>query len=116
MMANPNIEIVESYLNGLRAHDVSQVPFASDVVFEEPLVPQTVGAEAVRQYLPNVFPLLNDVRIKQHIAEGEYVVTLWDADTPMGIIPVCECFRVAGGELKEIKAYFDPRLITNAPG
>jgi limonene-1,2-epoxide hydrolase len=115
-MENPNIEIVESYLNGLRDHDVSKVPFASDVVFEEPLIPTTVGAEALRAYLPNVFPLINDVRIKQHIAEGEYVVTLWEADSPVGVIPVCECFRVVGGELTEIKAYFDPRPITNPAG
>ncbi|HEY0546644.1 MAG TPA: nuclear transport factor 2 family protein [Pyrinomonadaceae bacterium] len=113
MMENPNIKIVESYIHALRDSDLSQVPFAADVIFEEPLTQTLNGAEAVLEYLPNVLPLIKDARIKQHIAEGEYVATLWDADTPVGVIPVCECFRVVGGEIKEIRAYFDPRLLTN---
>ena len=112
-MENPNVEIVETYIHALRDKDLSKVPFASDVVFEEPLTPTLHGAQAVRGYLPNVLPLIKDVRIKQHIAEGEYVATLWEAETPMGVIPLCECFRIVGGELKEIRAYFDPRPITN---
>jgi limonene-1,2-epoxide hydrolase len=113
VMENSNVEIVESYIHALRDKDLSKIPFASDVVFEEPLTPTLHGAEAVLGYLPNVFPLIKDVSIKQHIAEGEYVATLWEAETPMGVIPLCECFRIVGGELKEIKAYFDPRPITN---
>lgn len=112
-MENPNIKIVESYIHALRDSDLSRVPFADDVVFEEPLIQPLKGAEAVRAYLPNVLPLIKDARIKQHIAEGEYVATLWDADTPVGIIPVCECFRIVNGQLTEIKAYFDPRPLTN---
>jgi hypothetical protein len=113
MMENPNIKIVESYLYALRDKDLSKVPFAPDVIFEEPLTPTLNGAQAVLAYLPNVFPLVKDVRIKQHIAEGEWVATLWEVDTPLGIIPIFEGFRVVGGQLKEIRAYFDPRPITN---
>ena len=36
-MTNPNVEVVESYLNGLKEKDLSNVPFDSDVVFESPL-------------------------------------------------------------------------------
>ncbi|MBV9210897.1 MAG: nuclear transport factor 2 family protein [Acidobacteria bacterium] len=112
-MENPNIKIVESYIHALRDSDLSAVPFAEDVLFEEPLIQPLNGKEAVLEYLPNVLPLIKDVKIKQHIADGEYVATLWDAETPVGLIPVCECFRVVGGQLKEIKAYFDPRSLTN---
>ncbi len=112
-MENPNIKAVESYLYALRDKDLSKVPFAPDVIFEEPLTPTLNGEAAVREYLPNVFPLINDVRIKRHIADGEYVATLWEADSPLGIIPVCECFRIVGGQIKQISAYFDPRPITN---
>jgi limonene-1,2-epoxide hydrolase len=113
VMENPNIKIVESYLYALRDKDLSKVPFASDVIFEEPLTPTLTGEKAVREYLPNVFPLVNDVNIKRHVAEGEYVATLWEVDTPLGVIPIFECFRVVDGQLTEIRAYFDPRPITN---
>ena len=112
-MENANIQIVESYIHALRDKDLSKIPFAPDVVFEEPLTPTLVGAEAVLAYLPNVLPLIKDVRIKRHISEGEYVATFWEAVTPMGVIPLCECFRIVNGQIKEISAYFDPRPITN---
>lgn len=112
-MENPNIEVVESYLYALRDKDLSKVPFAPDVIFEEPLTPTLSGAAAVLEYLPNVLPLVNDVRIKRHIAAGEHVATLWEVHSPLGVIPIFECFRVVDGRLKEISAYFDPRPITN---
>lgn len=49
-----------------------------------------------------------------HIADGEYVATMWDADTSFVVITIFECFRVAGGESKEAKAFLDPRPITDA--
>ena len=112
-MENANVKIVESYIHGLRDNDLSRIPFAPDVVFEEPLTPTLVGAEAVLAYLPNVLPLVKGVRIKRHITQGEYVATLWEVETPMGVIPLFECFRIVDGQIKEISAYFDPRPITN---
>lgn len=112
-MDSSNIEIVESYIYALRDKDLSKIPFASDVVFAEPLTPTLVGVDAVLAYLPNVFPLVKGVQIKRHISEGEYVATLWEVETPMGVIPLFECFRIVGGQIKEISAYFDPRPITN---
>ena len=112
-MENPNVKIVESYIYALRDKDLSKIPLADDVVFEEPLTPTLHGAKAVLEYLPNVLPIIKDVRIKRHIAEGDYVATLWEADTPMGVVPLCECFRIDNGQIKEISAYFDPRPITN---
>jgi limonene-1,2-epoxide hydrolase len=112
-MENSNTKLVESYIHGLRDNDLSKVPLADGIIFEEPLTPTLNGAEAVRAYLPNVMPLITDVRIKNHIADGEYVATLWEAVTPVGVIPVCECFRIVNGEISEISAYFDPRPLTN---
>lgn len=112
-MENANIQVVESYIHGLRDKDLSKIPFAPDVVFEEPLTPTIVGAEAVLEYLPKVLPLVNGVRIKRHITQGEYVATLWEVETPMGVIPLFECFRIVNGQIKEISAFFDPRPITN---
>jgi len=112
-MDNPNIGVVESYIHGLRDKDLSKIPFATDVVFEEPLTPTIFGRDAVLEYLPKVLPLVSGVRIKKHITEGEYVATLWEVETPMGVIPIFECFRIVEGQITQISAYFDPRPITN---
>lgn len=108
-----NIEVVETYLNALKEKDLSKALLAADVSFEDPLTPKLVGKEAVFGFLSNFLPAFNDVKIHRHIADGDFVATMWDADTSFGVIPIFECFRVAGGEIKEIKAFLDPRPITN---
>jgi hypothetical protein len=112
-MTNSNIEAIENYLSAIKTKDLSKAPLAADVIFEDPLTPRLIGKEAVLSFLSNFLPAINDVRIKQHISEGEYVATMWDADTSFGVIPIFECFRVVEGEITEIKAFLDPRPITN---
>jgi hypothetical protein len=114
-MTNSNIQVVESYLHGLKSKDLSHVPFAPDVTFEGPLSPKLTGISAVREFLTSLFPAIRDIRIKRHISEGEYVATEFDFDTTFGVIPVFDCFRVSEGQLKQIRPYYDPRPITN-PG
>lgn len=63
-----------------------------------------------------LFPAIQDIRVKQHIVEGEYVATVFDFDTTFGVIPVFDCFRVSNGKLKQIRPFYDPRPITNPQG
>jgi hypothetical protein len=105
---------VETYLGALKAKDLSQVPFAADVTFEDPLTPKLSGKEAVLAFLSNFLPAFNDMRVSRHTSEGEYVATMWEADTSFGVIPIFECFRVVGGEIQEVEAFLDPRPIVNS--
>jgi limonene-1,2-epoxide hydrolase len=113
-MENPNIKIVEAYLNALRVKDLSLAPVADDIAFEDPLTEPSRGRAAWTQFVSGILPALKDVRIKRHIADGDYVATVWDAETIWGIINVCEYFYIEDGQIKEAKAFFDPRVITNA--
>jgi SnoaL-like domain len=97
----------------LKNKDLSQVPFAPDVTFEGPLSAKISGVDAVQEFLTGMFPVIRDIRIKRHIAEGEFVATEFDFDTTFGVIPVFDCFRVSNGQLKQIRPYYDPRPITN---
>jgi len=78
-------------------------------MFESPLSPATRGAATVRALLEGLFPAIRDVRVRQHTCQGEYVATRFDLDTTFGVIPVLDCFHVVGGELKEIRPFYDPR-------
>ncbi len=114
MAAPPAVEAVEAYLSGLRRKDLSQVPFAPSVSFESPLSERIVGVKPVTDFLTGMFPVVKDVRVKQHIVDHEYVATRFDLDTAFGVIPVFDCFRVANGLIQEVRPFYDPRPITNA--
>jgi predicted ester cyclase len=113
-MENPNIKLVESYLDALRTKDLSKAPVASDIRFEDPLTEPREGIDAWREFVSPMLPAFNEVRIRRHIAEGDYVATHWEADTAWGVIPVFEYFRIKNGRIAEARAFLDPRPITNA--
>jgi limonene-1,2-epoxide hydrolase len=110
-MRESNIEAVERYLDAIRSKDLSRASIAPDIFFADPLVGELEGEEAWRGFLGQVLPAINGVRVKQHIAEGDFVSTLWEADTVWGVIPILELFRVEDGKVKEARAFLDPRPI-----
>jgi glyoxylase I family protein len=109
MAPNVAIEVIEAYLDGLRTHDLSRVPFDPDVNFESPLAPRVAGRDAVVGALNGILPAVSGVRVQSHIAEGEYVATRFDLETPAGWIEVFDRFRVRDGRLLEIRPFYDPR-------
>ena len=70
--------------------------------------------KAVSEFLTGMFPVIKDLRVRQHIVENEYVATRFDLDTTFGVIPVFDCFRVANGLIQEVRPFYDPRPITDA--
>lgn len=113
-MRESNIEAVERYLGAIRSKDLSSAPIAPDIFFTDPLVGELTGEEAWRGFVGQLLPAVNGVRVHRHVAEGDQVATLWEADTVWGIIPILELFRVEDGRIKEARAFMDPRPIKNA--
>jgi len=105
------VAVVEAYLQGLAGKDISKVPFAADVTFNGPRVPPLAGRDAVVGFLTMILPAINDIRIKQHVVEGDYVATVFDMETTEGIDHVFDRIRVADGELKEIHSFYYPRTL-----
>lgn len=109
MAPNEAVNAVDAYLRGLARKDLSEVPFAPDVTFESPLSPPVTGAARVRALLEGMFPAIKDVRVREHITQGDRVATRFDLDTTFGVIPVLDNIHVAGGQLKSIRPFYDPR-------
>jgi hypothetical protein len=108
------VAVVETYLKGLHSKDISKVPFATDITFEGPRVPPLAGREAVVGFLKMILPAINDIQIKQHIVEGDYVATVFDMETTDGIDRVFDRIRLLDSEVKEIHSFYYPRpLQTN---
>ena len=110
-MREENIKVVEQYINALKQKDLSIAPFAEEINFENPISGKDTGAENFRAYLTGFLPAMNDMKIIQHISEGEYIVTHWEIDGIFGIIPILEKFRVQDGKITEAFGYFDPRPV-----
>lgn len=103
--------VVERYLRALKDRSLAGVPLAPDVVFQGPLSPKLTGIDAVTEILEQMLPVIRDVRVQRHIAEGEWVATLFELETEFGVIPVCDCFHVVNGQLQQIRPFYDPRPI-----
>jgi SnoaL-like domain len=108
MHKSTNIDVVESYLKGLESKDLSSVPFASGITFEGPLMPKLAGRETIVGFLSSILPLIKGIEIKQHIADGEYVATVFDMETVNGVDHVVDLCRVVDGELTEVRAFYYP--------
>ncbi len=108
MQRSENIAVVESYLKGLASKDLTSVRFADGVTMEGPLMPKLAGRETIVGVLGSIVPLIQGIEIKQHIADGEYVATVFDMETVNGVDHVVDLCRVVDGELAEIRAFYYP--------
>lgn len=110
-MKEKNIKVVEDYFNALKHRDLSLAAFADEIYFEDPIAEKHRGAENLRAFLSGFISAINGIEVYGHICEGEYVVSHFAVDTVFGIIPTLEKFRIVGGEIIEIYAFYDPRPV-----
>jgi hypothetical protein len=109
MSREEKVALVEAYLNGLGGKDLSKVPFAVDVTFDGPRVPPLAGREAVVGFLTMILPAIKDVRIGQHLVEGDYVATTFDMTTTGGTDRVFDRICIADGEISSIRSFYYPQ-------
>ena len=109
MSRSKNVAIVEDYLKALLTKDLSAVLFAPDITFEGPLMPKLAGRETILGFLRSILPFIKGIEIKQHIADGDYVATVFDMETVNGVDHVVDVCRVIDGELKEVRAFYYPK-------
>ena len=95
-------------MKSLVTKDLAGAHFATDVTFEGPLMPKLSGRETILGFLKRILPLIHDIKIKQHITDGDFVATVFDMETVNGVDHVVDVCRVIDGELKEIRAFYYP--------
>ena len=109
---SPNTAIAESYLEAIRTKDPTKAMFAPEVTLQFPLSPRKiVGRESVIEYVLSLLPGIDDVKLERHMTGGDYVATLWEAQTVWGTVPICSVFRIADGLIQEIRSFWDPRPV-----
>jgi len=106
----PNIAAATAFLKAMKDKDLSRAPLAESVSYDGPLSGEAIrGRDHVTRFLRVYLPVINDLRTVRHIADGDYVATVWQADTSFGQISLVYVFRVEMGNIVEIQAFYDPR-------
>jgi limonene-1,2-epoxide hydrolase len=99
-----------AFLNAMQGKDLSQAPLAASVSYTGPLSGEVIrGRDHVMRFLSVYLPVINNVRIVRHIADANFVATVWQADTSFGQISLVYVFRVENDQVVEIQAFYDPR-------
>src|SRR5580700_5840276 len=107
---SPNVAAATAFLDAMKVKDLSQAPLAENISYEGPLSGEPIrGRDQVSRFLGVYLPVVNDVRLVRQIAEGDYVATVWQAETSFGPISLVYVFRMEAGEIVEIQAFYDPR-------
>jgi hypothetical protein len=106
----PNIAPATAFLKAMKDKDLSQAPLAQSLSYHGPLSGEDIrGRDHVTRFLKAFLPALNDVRTVRHIADGDYVATVWQADTSFGQISFVYVFRIEMGQYRG-----DPGLLRPA--
>jgi limonene-1,2-epoxide hydrolase len=106
----PNIAAATAFLAAMKNKDLSQAPLAENVSYESPLSGEPIrGRDHVIRFLNVYLPVIKDVQTVRHIADGDYVATVWQAETSFGPLSLIYLFRVETDKIAEIKGFYDPR-------
>lgn len=103
--------IARSYLEALQAKDLQVAKLAPDVRFEGPLLEEPLTSRAeLERFLAGILPAVKEIRIRKQFGTGSDVCIQWDLVTMNSkVVPILEYFRVANGQIKELRPYYDPR-------
>jgi hypothetical protein len=108
MSRSEKIDVVDRYFKGLNDKDLTSVHFAADISFEGPLMPKLTGRDTILGFLNSILPMIKGVQVKQHIVDGDYVVTVLDMETVNGVDHVVDVCLVRDGEIAEVRAFYYP--------
>ncbi|NRB62009.1 MAG: hypothetical protein HRU40_03080 [Saprospiraceae bacterium] len=111
---NSNTEIVELYFKGLKTNNVKSIPLTNDVVFEGPLLNESISGESqVRQFLGAIALSFKSAELKlgSIVSEKNNSCLIFDVSFPKDslIIPVIDHIKFRNDSISYIRPYFDPR-------
>jgi hypothetical protein len=111
MSRSEKIGVVDRYFKGLIGKDLTPVPFAANISFEGPLMPKLTGRDTILAYLNSILPMIKGIHVKQHIVDGDYVVTVLDMETVNGVDHVVDVCLIVNGEIAEVRAFYYPTQV-----
>lgn len=102
--------VVENYSRALSARDfeTARSLLADDLRFEGP-IDTFDRADDYINAIKGLFGMARGFEHQATIAQGDDVAVFYRLDTPVAVAPVAEWYRVQGGKIAQLRAYFDAR-------
>lgn len=104
--------LVTAFFRALGTGDfaTARTLLAQDLAFQGPFDKFT-ERDSYLQALERLYPIVKSVKIRKLFEDGADVCVLYDMETntPIGTVPICECFSVQAGRIGAIEAIFDAR-------
>ncbi len=98
--------IIEAYFRCVLEGRLADLPITDDYGSESPLSGRMFGSEAVA-YLGVIGKEMSDIRIVQHIVEGDFVATHFEEVLPSGVLPVVGLFEFTGDKIRFVRVFFN---------
>ena len=87
------------------------MPITSNYGSESPLSGFLQGPAAI-DYLKTVGPEMDEIRLIQHVVEGNFVATLFEEIVAGGPLPVFALFELKDSKVRFVRVFFDRALTT----
>jgi hypothetical protein len=100
------IKVIEQYVKCVVDGNLKALPITDDYGSESPQSGIVKGEKAIT-YLGMIGAEMNDIRVVQHIVDGDFVATHFEEITTKGILPVVGLFQLKGDKVYFVRVFFD---------
>ena len=100
------IKVIEQYFKCVVDGNLKALPVTDDYGSESPQSGTLNGEKAIA-YLGMIGAEMSDVRVVQHIADGDFVATHFEEITIKGILPIVGLFELRDDKVCFVRVFFD---------
>jgi hypothetical protein len=100
------IKVIEQYFRCVVDGNLKALPITDDYGSESPQSGILERDKAIA-YLGMIGAEMSDIRVVQHIVDGEFVATHFEEITARGILPIVGLFQLKGDKVCFVRVFFD---------
>jgi len=99
-------KVIEQYFKCVVDGNLKALPVTDDYGSESPQSGILKGEKAIA-YLGMIGAEMSDIRVVQHIVDGDLVATHFEEITTKGILPIVGLFELRGDKVCFVRVFFD---------
>ena len=100
------IKVIEQYFRCVVDGNLKALPLTDDYGSESPQSGVLEGDKA-SAFLGMIGAEMSDIRVVQHIVDGDFVATHFEEITTKGILPIVGLFELRGDKVCFVRVFFD---------
>jgi hypothetical protein len=100
------IKVIERYFKCVVDGNLGTLPVTDDYGSESHQSGVVKGEKAIA-YLGMIGAEMSDIRVVQHIVDGDFVASYFEEITPKGILPIVGLFELKGDKVCFVRVFFD---------